>query len=108
MKQPIDLKMFRNPAWAAGSCSSGPPATATVRTKSTGSFYQHDRSPCREEARTKYGSAAPIVDGGLADAEPPQQRQEVQSRLAGAAVGILRRVTGSQFNRLFGFKSYGG
>ena len=77
------------------------------KSKSTKGFCQPVGSPCREEARTKYGSAAPIVDGGLADAEPPQQRKEVQSRLAGAAVGILRRVTGSQFNRLFGFKSYG-
>ena len=75
-----------------------------LKSKSTGGFYQPEWSPCREEA-TKYGSATPIVDGGLADAEPPQQRAEVQSRLAGAAVGILRGVTGKELNRLFGLCS---
>ena len=39
--------MFRHPAWAVGSYSSGPPAARTVGTKSTGRCYQRDGSPCR-------------------------------------------------------------
>ena len=38
--------MFRHPAWAVGSYSSGPPAANTVRTKSTGGFHQRHGSPC--------------------------------------------------------------
>ena len=38
--------MFRYPAWAVGSHSSGLPAAGTVGTKSTGGFYQADGSPC--------------------------------------------------------------
>ena len=39
--------MFRHPAWAVGSYSSGPPAAETARTKSTGGFHQQDGSPCK-------------------------------------------------------------
>ena len=38
--------MFRHPAWAVGSCSSGPPTAVSVGTKSTGGFYRPDLSPC--------------------------------------------------------------
>ena len=38
--------MFRQPAWAVDSYSSGPPAAGTVKTKSTGVFHQRDGSPC--------------------------------------------------------------
>ena len=38
--------MFRHPAWAVGSYSSGPPAAETVGTKSTGDFHQGDGPPC--------------------------------------------------------------
>ena len=38
--------MFRHPAWAVGSYSSGPPAAKTVGTKSTGGCYRGDVSPC--------------------------------------------------------------
>ena len=38
--------MFRHPAWAVGSYSSDPPAAGTLGTKSTGGFYQADKSPC--------------------------------------------------------------
>ena len=38
--------MFRHPAWAVGSYSSGPPAANAVGTKSTGGFHQGDGSPC--------------------------------------------------------------
>ena len=39
--------MFRHPAWAVGSYSSGPPAAGTVGTKSTGGCYHSDWSPCK-------------------------------------------------------------
>ena len=39
--------MFRHPAQAVGSYSSGPPAAGTVGTKSTGGFYICEWSPCR-------------------------------------------------------------
>ena len=38
--------MFRYPAWAVGSYRSGPPASKTIGTKSTGGCYQRVRSPC--------------------------------------------------------------
>lgn len=38
--------MFRHPARAAGSYSSGPPAASTVWIKSTGGLNQTDGSPC--------------------------------------------------------------
>ena len=38
--------MFRHPAWAVGSCSSGPLAARTVRTKSMGGCYRPELSPC--------------------------------------------------------------
>ena len=38
--------MFRHPAWAVSSYSSGPPAARAVGTKSTGGFHQQDASPC--------------------------------------------------------------
>ena len=41
--------MFRHPAWAVGSCSSGPPPAVTVRTQSTGGFYRPDWSPCTDQ-----------------------------------------------------------
>ena len=41
--------MFRHPASAVGSYSSGPPAAETVGTKSTGGFHQRDGSPCTSE-----------------------------------------------------------
>ena len=37
--------MFRHPAWAVGSCSSGQPAAGIVGTKSTGGFDHPDGSP---------------------------------------------------------------
>ena len=37
--------MFHHP-WAIGNHSSGPLAAGTVKTKSTGGFYQADASPC--------------------------------------------------------------
>ena len=40
--------MFRHPAWAVGSYSSGPTAAGTVGTKSTGGFHQADVSPCNQ------------------------------------------------------------
>ena len=43
-----EFGMFRHPAWAVGSYSSGPSAAGTVWTKSMGGFYQRDESPCRE------------------------------------------------------------
>ena len=43
--------MFRHPAWAVGSYSSGPPAAGTVATKSTGGFYRSDVSPCKLSPR---------------------------------------------------------
>ena len=42
--------MFRHPAWAVGSYSSGPPAANTVGTKSTGGFHQRHGSPCIQKA----------------------------------------------------------
>ena len=42
----LRFEMFRHPAWAVGSYSSGPPAAETVGTKSTGGFHQGDGSPC--------------------------------------------------------------
>ena len=38
--------MFRHPAWAVGSYSSGPAAARALWTKSTGGFYHSDDSPC--------------------------------------------------------------
>ena len=38
--------MFRHPAWAVGSYSSGPPAAWIVGTKSTGGFANSSVSPC--------------------------------------------------------------
>ena len=38
--------MLRHPAWAVGSYSSGPRATETVGTKSTGGFFRPEWSPC--------------------------------------------------------------
>ena len=38
--------MFRQPAWAVGSCSSGPLAARTVGTKSTGGCNRPEWSPC--------------------------------------------------------------
>ena len=41
--------MFRHPAWAVGSCSSGPLAARTVGTKSTGGCNRPELSPCTFE-----------------------------------------------------------
>ena len=38
--------MFRHPAWAVGSYSSGPSAARDVGTKSTGGFANSSVSPC--------------------------------------------------------------
>ena len=38
--------MFRHPAWAEGSYSSGPAAAKTYGTKSTEGFHQRFGSPC--------------------------------------------------------------
>ena len=38
--------MFRHPAWAVGSYSSGPATAGTVGTKSTGGCYRGDVLPC--------------------------------------------------------------
>ena len=43
--------MFCHPAWAVGSCNSGPPAAKTLGTKSTVGFCRLNGSPC-----TKLGS----------------------------------------------------
>ena len=55
--------MFRHPAWAVGSYSSGPPAAGTLRTKSPGGCYQADMSPCVLYA--PYPAALLEVDVGL-------------------------------------------
>ena len=39
--------MFRHPAWAVGSYSSGPPTAGAVATKSTGGFNHPNGSPCK-------------------------------------------------------------
>ena len=43
--------MFRHPAWAVGSYSSGPLAAKTVGTKSTGGCYHQELSPCSNGKR---------------------------------------------------------
>ena len=48
--------MFRHPAWAVGSCSSGPPPARTVGSKSTGGFYHSDGSPCISQENLYYSS----------------------------------------------------
>ena len=42
----LGFGMFRHPAWAVGSYSSGPAAASAVRTKSTGGFLYPEWSPC--------------------------------------------------------------
>ena len=46
--------MFRHPAWAVGSYSSGPPAAGNVGNKPMGGFYQADGSPCTIYVKAQY------------------------------------------------------
>ena len=56
--------MFRHPAWAVGSYSSGPLAAGIVGTKSTGGFYRRDGSLCRE-VRSPIEVDAALAEVGL-------------------------------------------
>ena len=53
---PCRFGIFHHPAWAVGSYRSGPPAAGTVRSKSTGGFYQGDVSLCTEKVNLKTSS----------------------------------------------------
>ena len=56
--------MFRHPAWAVGSYSSGPPAAVTVGSKLTGGCYRGDVSPCSLYYMSVHVGAVLAVGGG--------------------------------------------
>ena len=90
--------MFRHPAWAAGTYSSGPPAAKTVGTNSTGGFHQRDESPCNMFKQMYtiliFASSVP-VERLLLVGEPLHEGADVRARPrrpAGAArpVAVLK------------------
>ena len=64
--------MFRHPAWAVGSYSSGPPAARAVGTKSTGGFTEQmghpvpDWQPTLRDVRKISGESRGLAEDPVA------------------------------------------